>query len=181
MTKFADPPVSRGDPPSRDAAEAGAPRASRFLLWRASFFLTIMGLIRRMTIGVRVVMVDGDKVLLLRHTYIPGWHFPGGGVDPGETVDEAAMREVREETGYQPTGPLKPVGVYRNTIAPGRDHIAVYVCDRFEMAETFVANREIAEIGWFDRAALPSDTSIATRLRISEIFDGAPTRFLWRD
>ncbi len=181
MTKFADPLVLRGDPPPADKFAGDAPKASRFLLWRASLFLTIMGLIRRMTIGVRVVLVDGDKILLLRHTYIPGWHFPGGGVDPGETVDEAAAREMREETGYRPTGPLKPIGIYRNAIAPGRDHIAVYVCEAFEVEKEFTANREIAEIGWFERTKLPADTSIATRSRLAEIFEGEPTRFLWRD
>ena len=55
-----------------------------------------------LTIGVRIVVRDGDeRVLLVRHTYAPGWHFPGGAVDRRETAVDAAVRELREETGYE--------------------------------------------------------------------------------
>ena len=78
-------------------------------------FLTVKGFWHRMTIGTRTMVVDGDKVLLIRHTYVPGWQFPGGGVDPGETMPEAAAREVLEETGYRVTGPLQLFGMYHNS------------------------------------------------------------------
>ena len=59
------------------------------------FFMT-----RGMTLGVRVLVKNNkDEVLLVRHTYVPGWHLPGGGVDRGEDVETAAGREVFEETG----------------------------------------------------------------------------------
>ena len=57
---------------------------NRFQRVRATAFLTLKGLWHRMTVGARVMVVDGDKVLLIRHTYEPGWQFPGGGVGPGE-------------------------------------------------------------------------------------------------
>jgi 8-oxo-dGTP pyrophosphatase MutT (NUDIX family) len=50
------------------------------------FYLTVIGIKRRMTLGVRVVLLDGNRVFLIRHTYLPGWQFPGGGVEPGETA-----------------------------------------------------------------------------------------------
>ena len=39
------------------------------------------------------------QILLVKHSYIPGWHLPGGGVDHGEDIHTAAIREVYEETG----------------------------------------------------------------------------------
>ena len=84
---------------------------SRWQRWRSSAYLTLVGLRRRMTLGTRVMVIDGDSVLLIRHTYVPGWSFPGGGVEPGESAEESAVREVREETGYQPLGPMKLFGL----------------------------------------------------------------------
>lgn len=154
---------------------------SRWLVWRASVFLWISGFVRRMTLGVRVIVVDGDKVLMIKHTYLPGWHFPGGGVDGGEGVHEGAVRETFEETGIQVHEPMRLFGMYRNTIPPGRDHVAVFVCDRFEVKLPFTPNREIAEIGWFDVNDLPEGTSKATQLRIAEVFHGATPSYTWRD
>ena len=82
------------------------------------------GLLRRaMTLGVRVLVEDGEgRILLVRHTYVPGWHFPGGAVDPGESAEAAAIRELREETGVTLSARPALVGLYRNTAAAGRDN-----------------------------------------------------------
>jgi len=147
---------------------------------RAKVFLTLKGLWHRMTIGARVMVVDGDKVLLIRHTYLPGWQFPGGGVDPGETVYAAAEREVLEETGYRVTGPMEMIGIFHNSSpVTDRDHVAFYVAKRFEHAFERKPNHEIAEVGWFDRKALPEKVTPATSQRIDEYFDNAPRREIW--
>jgi 8-oxo-dGDP phosphatase len=57
---------------------------------------------------------DRGVLLLWRHRFITdtwGWELPAGRIDPGETPEEAAYREVLEETGHRP-GPLGPLGAY---------------------------------------------------------------------
>ena len=72
---------------------------NRFQRVRAKVFLTLKGAWFRMTVGARVMAIDGDKVLLIRHRHIPGWQFPGGGVGPGETFEFAGAREMEEVAG----------------------------------------------------------------------------------
>ena len=152
---------------------------NRWQTMRAALFLNLKGAVHRMTLGSRVMLSDGDKVLLIRHTYVPGWQFPGGGVDPGETIESAARRELLEETGYKATGALELFGIYHNKIATNRDHVALYVGRQFEQQFEFRPNREIAEAAWFDKAALPEKITPATSQRIDEVFDHAPRRDVW--
>lgn len=153
---------------------------NRWQVWRAKAYLNLMGLKRRMTLGTRTMLVDGDKVFLVRHTYIPGWGFPGGGVEPGETLEAAALRELSEESGYRVTGPLELYGVYHNSSpVTDRDHVAFFIARNFEKAFDFKPNYEIAEVGWFDKAALPEKVTPATSQRIDEFFDGVPKRDIW--
>ena len=60
---------------------------------------------RGMTLGVRGCVVDeAGRLLLIRHSYTPGWHFPGGGVEVGQTLEEALAMELREEANVEMTG-----------------------------------------------------------------------------
>lgn len=153
---------------------------NRFQRVRAKVFLTLKGLWLRMTVGARVMVVDGDKVLLIRHRHIPGWQFPGGGVGPGETFEEAGARETEEETGHRPIGPMQLFGIYHNSsTVTNRDHVAFFICKNFEKVSDMSSSFEIAEVGWFDRHALPSEVTPATSQRIDEYFDGAEKRTIW--
>jgi 8-oxo-dGTP pyrophosphatase MutT (NUDIX family) len=162
------------------AKEFQAMQMNRFQRIRARIFMVLKGTWHRLTLGARVMVVDGDRVLLIRHTYVPGWQFPGGGVSPGETIEAAARREVLEETGYRVTGPMALFGLYHNSsTVTDRDHVAFYIATQFEQGFAFKPNHEIAESGWFDRRALPEKVTPATSQRIDEYFDQAPRRDIW--
>ena len=155
-------------------------RLSRWQRVRTRLHLLVTALRKRLTVGVRTVLIDGDKVLLVKHTYTPGWQFPGSGVEPGETAEAAAAREALEETGYQAEGRPELAGFYLNRIAGGmRDHVAVYVWRQFRRERAFRANLEIAQCEWFDIHALPPDVGKGTARRLREIFEGARADAEW--
>lgn len=133
-----------------------------------------------MVLGTRVAIFDGDRILLLRHTYLPGWHFPGGGVEPGEAATDAAAREMNEETGLVASAPLQLSGLFHNVHeATNRDHLALFVCRDFSIGRPFRSNAEIAAIGWYPVDALPPDIDPGTARRIGEIRNGEPAPLRW--
>ena len=128
---------------------------------------------RGMTLGVRGVAVDAaGRVLLVKHTYLHGWWLPGGGVERGQTAEDALIREMHEEAGVIVDGRPTLVSVHSNERHFRGDHVLVYRIDRFTLTDR-TSHGEIAEVGWFDPAALPEDTHRATRARLGEIFSGA--------
>jgi ADP-ribose pyrophosphatase YjhB (NUDIX family) len=135
---------------------------------------------RGLTLGAQGVIIDGDdRVLLVRHSYRPGWFFPGGGVEWGETIETALHRELDEEVGVSLTAPPRLHGVFANfTSFPG-DHIALFVVRDWQRREGYLKRGEIAEAGMFERARLPEQTDAGTRRRLAEIFDGVEVKATW--
>jgi 8-oxo-dGTP pyrophosphatase MutT (NUDIX family) len=135
---------------------------------------------RGMTLGVRaVVLNEAGEVFLIRHTYTPGWQFPGGGVEVGETMAEALAKELHEEARISLTGPAQLFGVYFNRKISRRDHVAVYVVRAFTVDEAKKPDMEIAEARFFSLAALPQGLTGGTRRRLAEIVEGAPSSTDW--
>jgi ADP-ribose pyrophosphatase YjhB (NUDIX family) len=136
------------------------------------------------TFGVRCLVIDAQEhVVLVRHTYMGGWHIPGGGVDPGETARQAAARELREETGLVLPEPPTFFGVYWNRALYLRDHVALFVSRRIGPLDEKTLRpqaAEIAEVRLVPLTALPDGTTEATRLRIAEVTGpGAPQTDVW--
>jgi 8-oxo-dGTP pyrophosphatase MutT (NUDIX family) len=153
---------------------------SRWQKARTWLHLFAVGVRRRMVIGARLVLVSEGRFLLIRHTYMPGWHFAGGGVEPGETAGDAARREGEEETGYAAEGALRLHGLFLNAnAATNRDHVAVFVATGFRQVRAFRSNAEIAEIGWFAADELPEAIEPGTARRIAEIVAGTTPAERW--
>lgn len=125
-------------------------------------------LTRGKTLGVRGIVLDeAGRVLLVEHTYLHGWWLPGGGVDKGETAEQALIRELREEAGVEPIGRPRLLSVHANErFFPG-DHVLVYRVERWRPVEA-TSHGEILQAGFFGPDDLPEGTTRATRDRIAE-------------
>jgi ADP-ribose pyrophosphatase YjhB (NUDIX family) len=141
------------------------------LYWRFS---------RGLTIGVRAAVFDGEgRVFLVKHSYVSGWHLPGGGVETGETLLAALDRELREEGNIELTEPPVFHAVYFNRRISRRDHVALYVVRAFRQIAPPQPSSEIIAHGFFATGALPADTARATRERVAEILTGRLTAEIW--
>ena len=135
---------------------------------------------RGLTLGVRAVVIDrSDRVFLIMHSYVPGWHLPGGGVEIGETAAVALARELREEGNIELIDQPTLFGVYFNRRISRRDHVALYVVRGFRQDAPPQPNHEIIAHGFFAPDALPAETTRATRERLAEVLNGQKPAELW--
>jgi ADP-ribose pyrophosphatase YjhB (NUDIX family) len=139
--------------------------------WRAS---------RGLTLGAQALVIDQEsRILLIRHTYRPGWHFPGGGVERHEAAEAALARELKEEAGVVLAGKAELYGLYANfRVFPG-DHIALFLVRDWEQPLVPQPTHEIAAHGFFAKDELPRDVNEGTLRRIREVLEGAPRSLIW--
>lgn len=153
---------------------------SRFPLNIPSLVSVLRRVRHGMTVGVRVMAHDAEgRLLLVKHSYTPGWCFPGGGVDLGESAEDAARREMREETNCTITGPLVLHGVFFNPQVGGRDHVVMFRTDAVAAGPKPKLGLEIIDIRFFAPAELPADLAPATARRLAEWRDGTPLPPVW--
>ncbi|MFT6541350.1 MAG: ADP-ribose pyrophosphatase YjhB (NUDIX family) [Maricaulis maris] len=143
------------------------------------FMQAFWRLSRGMTMGVRGIVVRADgHIVLVRHTYVGGWHLPGGGVERGESIRDALAHELRDEAGVSVRGVEVIQGVHANHNRFRGDHVVVCVVREWQACDSDSVG-EIAEVGWFDPAALPPGTTAATRARIAEYLGEAGIADTW--
>ena len=141
----------------------------RTLSWR---------LLRPTTVGVRALVLDeGGRILLVRHSYGGGWYLPGGGVGRGESVGNALRRELDEEVGLELTEVPHLLGIYSSTAEGKSDHIGVFIVRGWRRQPR--SSAEISESGFFDPAALPAGTSPATSRRVGEHLGTRSIDYAW--
>jgi 8-oxo-dGTP pyrophosphatase MutT (NUDIX family) len=125
------------------------------------------------------VIDQQDRILLVKHTYRPGWHFPGGGVERHETIEAALARELEEETGVVLVGPPELFGLYANFRVFPSDHVVLFIARDWEQPVAPAPNNEIAAHGFFAKDGLPHDITRAAAARLREVFDGAARSPMW--
>jgi 8-oxo-dGTP diphosphatase len=111
-------------------------------------------------VGVGAIIIEGDRVVLVKRAHPPlqaEWSIPGGVLEVGELVREAAIREAREETGLT-VEPGELLGVYdrvlRNSEKRVQYHYVLidFLCRR--VAGELAAASDAADVRWFSREEL---------------------------
>jgi ADP-ribose pyrophosphatase YjhB (NUDIX family) len=134
---------------------------------------------RGMTMGVRAACFDADgRIFLVRHSYVPGWHMPGGGLERGEVAEEALVKELREEGNLKIVGRPQLFHVYFNTSASSRDHVLFYRTT-VEQTAPRPPDREIVECGFFALDTLPQGTTDSTYRRLAELAGECEPASFW--
>jgi 8-oxo-dGTP pyrophosphatase MutT (NUDIX family) len=132
----------------------------------------------RVTVGAQGAVLNRDRrVLLVRHSYQAGWHFPGGGVERNETLQQALTRELWEETGIVPTSP-RLFSIYSHFDAFPGDHIVLFVVEDWTQTPA-PASLEIVERRFFALDALPEGIDRGTRRRLQEVLAGDEPSPAW--
>ncbi|MBY0293071.1 MAG: NUDIX domain-containing protein [Alphaproteobacteria bacterium] len=127
---------------------------------------SIYALFSKRTMGARALVLRDNRILLVKHTYMPGWCTIGGGIESGETGLQALRRELQEEVGITLRELPSILGFYYNRTQKRDDYVITYICKEFEKQD--VVSIEILEEKWFSLDALPSDISPGTKRRIEE-------------
>ena len=135
--------------------------------------------LRGLTLGVRGLVLDAEgRVLLLKHTYTPGWHMPGGGVERGETCEAALARELVEEAGVELTARPRLRSIHSSEATFKGDHILFFQVDAWRSTPA-TSRGEIHAVEWFAPDALPADATAGTCRRIAEALGGEEPDPLW--
>jgi 8-oxo-dGTP pyrophosphatase MutT (NUDIX family) len=144
---------------------------------RLALVLAVKALRTPVAFGATAVVEDAEnRVLLVRHSYMAGWHLPGGGVDAGEPPELAVIRELQEEVGLIHSARPEFVGLYTRKVGWATNVVALYRVR--DALLDFKPNLEIREILFADPKALPPGTTAGTRRRLAEL-QGAERSHHW--
>lgn len=138
---------------------------------------SLYALLKKKSLGARILLIHNNQVLLVKHTYMPGWFTIGGGVDAGESPLQAIHRELQEEVGVTLQQPPKLFSVYHNDFQHYDDYIVLYVAGEHQQKQ--VTSPEILEARWFALDDLPQDITPATQQRIQEYLGQVPIKDKW--
>lgn len=155
---------------------------SKFTYWANGAALRLLAGLKALAspiaFGACAIVDDKDgRVILVRHSYQPGWHLPGGGIAAGEPPAHAVLRELKEEIGLTRSAPPELLGIFTRKLGFVTNAIVVY---RVREAEyVFKRSLEIREILSADPASPPPGTTLGTRRRLAEFSGQAPPSPYW--
>lgn len=117
---------------------------------------------------------ENDEVLLVKSPK-RGWEFPGGMVEPGESLQEALIREIFEESGIHVTI-TGFIGVYKNI---KRDIVNLDFCCKYESG-TPTTSEESLEVGWFKmNGVIEMMENLLYKTRITNMLSRNPNMFCY--
>lgn len=121
-----------------------------------------------------LVTNEKDEVLLVKSPR-RGWEFPGGMVEPGESLQEALIREIFEESGIRVTI-TGFIGVYKNI---ERDIVNLDFCCKYESGMP-ATSEESLEVGWFQKnEVIQMMENPLYETRITNMLSGSPNMFCY--
>lgn len=135
--------------------------------------------------GAAAIIQDGEgRILLQRRSDNGLWGLPGGSVEIGESVRDAIIREVREETGLT-VEVIRLVGVYSDPrfqiVRYADGNVVHYISTLFAcriLSGTLQTCDETLDLKFFDPAHLPEDLLPMHRIRVQDLMAGSPTAFI---
>lgn len=140
--------------------------------------LATQAVIAPVAYGAHAMVEDGEgRLLLVRHTYMPGWYFPGGGVNRGEPARVAVQRELREEIGLQDFATCELFGLYTRKHFWTTNVIALFHIKGATF--DFKPNFEIAEAKFFLLDTPPKGIGPGPLRRFAEFKGEAPKSDYW--
>lgn len=130
------------------------------------------------------VFDDSGRILLQHRADFNAWGLPGGSVEVGETLEQAILREVKEETGYD-VQVVRLIGAYSDPVCTTarypNGNVAHYVSLTFEcrvIGGSLQPNHESHGVAWFSPSALPADLLASHASRIADAFVRKPEAYI---
>lgn len=122
------------------------------------------------------IIVDGGRVLMIRRRVSEGelmWQFPAGGIETGETPEQAAVRETLEETGLT----VEAIKLLGERVHPKTGRLMSYTACSLLEGEAIVGDtEEIAEVAWVSHGEITERVPYGLFEPVQEYLDGALPR-----
>lgn len=132
-----------------------------------------------MKVGVCVAIIQDDKILLTKRTDFGVYCLPGGHVEEGETIAQAAVRETAEETGLQ-VKLSRLVGIYAIPEAHAWVNLMILFTGEPVGGNFKAQEDEVSAMAYFRAEDIPEELLWGHRQRIRDAFDGRGGGVVWR-